>query len=286
MTRIAHLSDLHLIEADPRARSIAGRLRLSLLTLGRRPDPIDRARRATRALREAFEAKADHLVLTGDLTEDGTDEQLRELARILRSSPWPAHRITLVPGNHDAYADGGAWSRALAGPLASWAPTSEPGSVTRVGEASIVAVSTAFHQSIGRSAGRVAPSLMRRIADVVSDRSQRGRAVLLAQHHGPIDRGAAHWLDGLEEHDAQSALGRVHEELHVLCGHAHRVSDHALYPGGERRVFTAPAVVDAARPLRLYRVEGGCLVPDSTRIDGVTVARALARALLEDAAAC
>src|SRR5438270_12500399 len=148
MIRIAHLSDLHLLEDDLSARSLKERLRLSFLTFGRSIDAIDRRARVARALRRAWQAKADHLVVTGDVTEDGIDAQYAVLADMLRRSDWPAHRVTIVPGNHDAYAEAGAWSRALAGPLAAWAATSELGEVVEVDDVAIVPVSTAYHQPV------------------------------------------------------------------------------------------------------------------------------------------
>src|SRR5690348_1512783 len=113
MTRIAHLSDLHLLEDDLAARSLKERLRLSFLTFGRSIDAIARRARVARALQNAWEAEADHLVITGDVTEDGIESQFLVLADVLRESDWPAHRVTLVPGNHDAYAEEDAWSRAF-----------------------------------------------------------------------------------------------------------------------------------------------------------------------------
>ena len=261
MTRIAHLSDLHLLEDDLAARSLKERLRLSFLTFGRSIDAIDRRARVARALRSAWEAEADHLVITGDLTEDGIDEQFEVLAEVLRESDWPARRVTLVPGNHDAYADRDAWSRALDGALADWAATSTPGEVVEVGDVAVVPVSTAYHQPVTRSAGRIDEAHVARLESIVLEDRWRGRAMIFAQHHAPIWRGAIHWVDGLMRADAIARILARASGAHVLCGHVHRASDKPLLAGEPPRVFTAEAVVEHEAPLRLYELRNGALVP-------------------------
>jgi 3',5'-cyclic AMP phosphodiesterase CpdA len=261
MTRIAHISDLHLLEDDLSARSLKERLRLSFLTFGRSIDAIDRRARVARALRCAWEAKADHLVVTGDLTEDGIEVQFEILASVLRESDWPAERITLVPGNHDAYADPVAWTRALEGPLSEWAATSELGRVVEVDDVAIVPVSTAFHQPVTRSAGRIDPDLVERLESIVLEDRWRGRPLVFAQHHAPIWRGAIHWVDGLMRADAIARILSRASGAHVLCGHVHRSSDRPLLTGEPPRIFTADAVVEHDAPLRLYDASDGRLSP-------------------------
>ncbi|HLP15389.1 MAG TPA: metallophosphoesterase [Bacteroidota bacterium] len=79
---IAHLSDLH----------INGRLypeRSELL-------------RAT--LRECDRRGVGHIVVTGDLSHLGTEEELNECVDIFRASGyWDAERLTVTIGNHDIY---------------------------------------------------------------------------------------------------------------------------------------------------------------------------------------
>src|SRR4051794_40675733 len=103
MATIAQLSDLHLVEDDYEERPLSTRARLSCLSLGRPLEPFERRQRALRALAEVRASGADHLVITGDLTEDGAPAQFEVLAEVLADSHFPAERITLVPGNHDAY---------------------------------------------------------------------------------------------------------------------------------------------------------------------------------------
>src|SRR5215831_11304879 len=84
--RIAHLSDFHLLEPDVGRRGLRERVRLGYLSLFRPLDAEGRVRRALGALARACEKGFDHLVISGDLTEDGTAQQFEEVARVLFES--------------------------------------------------------------------------------------------------------------------------------------------------------------------------------------------------------
>ena len=100
---IAHVTDFHVLEANLGSRRSIDRARLRLLSNGRPVDPLDRRRRVEAALEKVRAAQPDHVCITGDLTEDGSDGQFEELASILAGSGLSPARVTLVPGNHDAY---------------------------------------------------------------------------------------------------------------------------------------------------------------------------------------
>ncbi len=96
-----------------------------------------------------------HLLVTGDLTEDGHPNEFEVLAELLDESGIAPERITLIPGNHDLYHQADAWSRAMAGPLARYAPTSQIDRLLTFEGAAILPLSTAVHQTPLRSAGWV-----------------------------------------------------------------------------------------------------------------------------------
>jgi 3',5'-cyclic AMP phosphodiesterase CpdA len=93
------------------------------LSLGRPIEPRERRERVARALAEVRASGVDHLLITGDLTEDGAPEQFEVLAEVLGDSRIPPDHITLVPGNHDAYAGADNYAAALEGPLRAYART-------------------------------------------------------------------------------------------------------------------------------------------------------------------
>jgi Icc protein len=279
MTRIAHLSDLHLLEPEHRQRGAAGRLRLSFLSFFRRLDQEERRVRVLSALATYKASGAAHLVVTGDLTEDGTDAQFEALASVLEESGIDPNEVTLAAGNHDGYCDAGAFERALRGPLRAFAPTSRPGSITVLDELVVVPVSTVIKQAISRSAGAIAHEHLLWVDSLAARMRGQGRALVMAQHHPPFGHATAavNWIDGLQNHVSAIGLLQRHAELHVLHGHRHRSSDLPLVADGTPRVFGATACVDHAAPLRLYEACDGRLWP--ARLP-VAPARAQAPALL------
>lgn len=267
MTRIAHLSDLHLIEAAHARRETSDRIRLSLISFGRPLDDDDRRRRLRRALHQYRVSGADHLVITGDLTEDGTDAQFEVLADVLSENRIDPHEITLTAGNHDAYGDRGAFQRALNGPLRDFNHTSATGAFTALDDVVIAPISTVISQPIARAAGAIASEQLDHVERLVQGFRGSRRAVVIAQHHQPYGHAmsARNWLDGLQNHVPAMGLLERHTETHVLHGHRHHRADIALSANGPARVFGTTACVDDDSPLRLYEACDGHLWPiDST----------------------
>jgi 3',5'-cyclic AMP phosphodiesterase CpdA len=263
MTQLAHLSDLHLLEARHHARSGVERRRLAYLNVGRPRDAEDRRRRALLALQTAKRSGADHVLVTGDLTEDAIDEQFEVLAEVLHESGISPSKVTLIPGNHDVYADGAAFMKALAGPLRAFAETSTPGVPITLRDAVILPVSTAIPQPYTLSAGSIERPALASAAELASDVKKSGRAVVLAMHHPPQRRAnpLMQWIDGLRDHAEVGALLAEHEHVHVLHGHLHEAMDRSVRPGATPRIFGTEAVVNGKTPVRFYHARHGRLVP-------------------------
>jgi 3',5'-cyclic-AMP phosphodiesterase len=222
MTRIAHLSDIHLN---------GGRERY-----GRLSSALSRA---------DSEWGARYLVLTGDLTADGHPCQFAELARALETS-WP-HGGTIVPGNHDV-GDFGRMHGTYLGRFASQGPV-------ELGDAVVLGLDTRYPArvplfgALGR-VGHRQMGLLRLLA--ASGTSERAQHVLVAMHHGPQKSGLG-YFDGLT--DRKHVLRILHGAPHmsILCGHDHRALDLG-------QVHAAPSVATAVGdPLRIYDVGQGGL---------------------------
>jgi Icc protein len=263
MTTIAHITDLHIVEPDYQERPWGERARLHYLSFGRPIEPEERKKRVARALEEVHAAGVDHLLITGDLTEDGKPEQFEVLAELLAESRIASDRITLVPGNHDAYEDGGAYAEAMAGPLKAYAPTSEIGSCLALRDATIVPVSTSFHQSCLRSAGAIAKAEMERLVEIAVDPTLRGKPLIFAQHHQPGRHylPILQWIDGFTDHRDLSALFERCPHLYVVHGHTHRATNRSVGRDQTPRIFSAKAVVESQMTLRLYDASPGGLSP-------------------------
>lgn len=266
MATIAHLSDLHLIEADHERRGTRGRMRLRYLSLGRELAAEARVERLRAALVQYRQSRACHLVVTGDLTEDGTEAQFELFAAVLAQSGIDPREVTLTPGNHDVYADPAGFQRALEGPLKPFARTSQAGAVTMIDGIALLPLCTAIAQSVARSAGLLAREQLAFIAQAAAELRQSRCAVVLAQHHPPHrHRGRVlHWFDGLQNAAEVTSLLARHVELHVLHGHWHRASSLPALREGRVRVFGASACVEAADPLRFYEAVDGYLSPIET----------------------
>lgn len=277
MTRIAHLTDVHMLESGHAARAIGERMRLSFLTLGRAIDAEVHKRRFESALREAWLTRADHLVISGDLTEDGLPEQFELFAEVLAESPWSPDDVTIVPGNHDAYVDLNAFERALEGPLSAFRRTSTPGTITELRDATVVALSTTIDQHWLRAAGRVGEAARAMLERLSLREAKRDRPVVVAMHHPPMPWGLQlRWIEGLLDVDAVSALLGRHPNAHVLCGHIHSGGDHRVRGNEDPQIFVGDAVVDGATPVRVYEAIGDRLYPVDDRVPEIDPFDALA----------
>jgi 3',5'-cyclic-AMP phosphodiesterase len=260
--RIAHLSDVHLIAARSARRTYG--LRSRAVRFGRTSDPALRGKRLATALRAVKESAADHLVVSGDLTELGDEAEYDLFGEILADSGLDAERITLIPGNHDAYTARDGWERALRGPLAPWADASaRVGSAVHVvdrGEAAFVPLDVTVHQSVLWSGGELRSEAAARIDRLARDPALADRPLILVMHHPPFpkhDNAAYRFVDSLKGSDFVYELLARHRNLHLCHGHFHRAVD-------RERIFGAPGVADdvVGEPrVRLYDVTGASLAP-------------------------
>ncbi|MDP9152154.1 MAG: metallophosphoesterase [Myxococcota bacterium] len=261
-TRIAHLSDVHMLDARPSRTRSGWSMNHRFLSFGRALDARARRRKLVNALSEARHAGADHLVLSGDLTEIGSPHEFESLAEVLHESAIAPERITLVPGNHDLYSSANGWRDALAGPLAAFAPTSAraAGLVVECAGVHLLPLDVAFHQPVTRSAGLMADPTFDILERRVADDGLARRPLVVVQHHPPFVRQtrAWHWVDGLIGAARLMILLERFRHVFVLHGHLHAVVNRAL-ACGVTRVLGATAVVDDgdAPRIRLYDVSDG-----------------------------
>lgn len=272
--RIAHLSDLHILDPKTRRSSARYRLASKLVSMGRAIDPRARALKLAGALRAAKASGADHFVISGDLTELGDQTEFEHFAEVLEDANMPEDSVTLVPGNHDAYTSESAWKKAIAGPLRRFANASagEPGKVVDGGDVAFLPIDTSCFQNIVRAGGEFTADAARAVEARLEDPALRSKAIVLVLHHAPFAHYKTpmmQWLDSLRGCTQVIDLLRRHPRLQVLHGHLHRVVDRMLEVKGSTRtrIFGAPAVCDANEPgreaggehVRMYDVRDGAL---------------------------
>jgi 3',5'-cyclic-AMP phosphodiesterase len=232
--------------------------------MGRTNDPALRGKRLATALRAVKASGADHLVVSGDLTELGDDAEYELFGEVLADSGIDAERITLIPGNHDAYTTRDGWERALRGPLAPWADASaRAGSTAHVvdrGDAAFLPLDVTIHQSVLWSGGELRPETAARIDRLARDPALAAKPLVIVIHHPPFpkhDNAAYRFVDSLKGSPLVYELLARHPNLHLLHGHFHRALD-------RERMFGAPGVaddLDGEPRVRLYEVNGSALVP-------------------------
>lgn len=289
--RIAHLSDVHILDTRQRTRHARYRFATKLVTLGQRAtSPLSRTTRLARALSIARAKGADHVVISGDLTEVGDMAEFEQFAEVLHESGLPREAITLVPGNHDAYTGVDGWEKAMRGPLAAFAAgsaSSEAGKVVDRGPVAFLPIDTTCFQTIAWSGG----IFTRQTADAIERRARdpglRNKALVLVVHHPPFHPvKMMSWIDGLRGAAIVLDLLSRQPRLQLLHGHLHRIFNHIVGHGrhggheikvkpagqggaqnGERaRLFGAPAVCDGpddAPRVRFYETSPGAEVVEA-----------------------
>ncbi|MEM6679984.1 MAG: metallophosphoesterase [Pseudomonadota bacterium] len=206
VTRLVQISDLHITEgdrltrggADPRARTQA--LVAAIETLEERAGPID------------------GVVITGDLTDDGTVEQCVAARALLEPL---LNRLHLVPGNHDTRSalsevfpehfcpvpeDRGA---GVAPPPLHW--TRKIGGLTVVGLDTTVP--DAAHGELDDRGFRI-----------LEDALETAQALVILMHHHPFDAGNR-MMDARRLRDGEALIDLVSSATNVrllACGHVHR----------------------------------------------------------------
>lgn len=274
--RIAHLSDLHLLDRRP-----AYDFRCRFVSIQRPLDAVARAKRFVDALKIALKSGAQHIVISGDLTEMGSPTEYEHLAELLDEAKVDPEAVTLIPGNHDAYTSPEGWKRALSGPLAAFAKSSAgaPGKVVERGDLALLPIDVTKYQSVARSGGELTQATIDAIEARLADRALEKKAVVVVQHHPPFSNPHSPWhfIDGLAGYARMLACLATHPHVQLLHGHTHQITDRVVQlplQVGERlrsvaasvrlvpRVFSAPAIVEdeLGRPrVRLYDLRDGRL---------------------------
>lgn len=197
-------------------------------------DPAPQLERVVSAVR-ALPNPIDAVVVTGDLTDDGSEENYRRARRLLEPLGVPVY---VLAGNHDD-------RRRLRGAFELPGSGAEPVNYSvQVGGLRLVVLDSIVP---GRDPGAYGPEQLRWLDEEL--RRDGEAPTVLAVHHPPLATGAPDWdAINLEPGDRR-ALGEVvarHPQIRAIVGgHLHRAATATL---AGRTVFSGPSTCLQVRP--------------------------------------
>lgn len=228
MFRLAHLSDPHVRDfTGAQLRDFFGKRAVGGLNL-----LLFRRRKHRPELLQAMQAdlrtrSVDHLAITGDLSNLSLESEWRAAARWIEGLGWGAERITVVPGNHDAYVEqavrSGGFERLFAPYLqADVRSADQTYPFVRVrGEVALVGVSTCVPTGDLAAWGQIGEAQLARLERVLSAPELAGKTRVLLLHHPPVAHRPPENRNLRDRAALCSLLARTGCEL-VLHGHDHR----------------------------------------------------------------
>jgi len=257
--RIAHVSDLHVLA--PSGFELR-RILFNKRVTGYANLVMKRARVYRRdyllSVLAAAASAADHLVVTGDITNLSLESEYEEAVRLLEDAA-RSTEVTVVPGNHDIYLPSihrerrfphhfGAFTESDLPALALDLPAGRFPCVKLRGPAALVGLTSAIPRPPFVSAGHVGKAQLAALEQVLRDPEVSRRTPVVLVHHSPFDsRFRLEQLrSGLVDAGALRAALQALARGLVLYGHLH-VRQHgwlATASGGLDVVCATAAALD------------------------------------------
>lgn len=267
MFKLAHLSDPH-VGPLPSAGTgaLLNKRFLGYLSWKRRRQNVHRTEVLDTLLADIGATTPDHIALTGDLINISLPDEFPLGAAWLARLGSP-ERVSLVPGNHDAYVampwqdSWRHWQDYMAGDPETAVPAHRGFQdfpyLRRRGKLALIGLSTALPTPLGFASGRLGAAQLEKLSALLDSTAREGLCRVVLLHHPPT--GGIAWRKHLSD---ATAFGRVlatqGAEL-VLHGHDHTTT-HKTLPGprGPVPVFgiasASQAMAGKQRPASQYRV--------------------------------
>lgn len=245
----AHLSDPHLTTLQGvRWRQLMNKRMLGYLSWHRRRRAEHRSEVLDALLEDLQQTRPEHVVITGDLTHVGLPDEFHQ-ARLWLDRLGACDRVTVIPGNHDAYVRT-AWDSTYA----QWAPymQSDPEYAGESGQAmfptlrvrngvALIGLSSAVASAPFMATGTLGKAQRERFSRLLQMTGRQGLFRLVLLHHPPRVEDEK-WRKRLTD---GRALCRILDEQGaelILHGHGHRIAESGVpYKGGEIPVFGIPS---------------------------------------------
>jgi 3',5'-cyclic AMP phosphodiesterase CpdA len=270
MFTLAHLSDPHLSPMPrPKLRELMSKRAVGYFNWrsnrGAHHSPDFLSTLVTDMKHRGF----DHLAVTGDLVNLGLPDEYG-LARRFLESLGVGEKVSMVPGNHDAYVRGTAllhvdmWKEYIAG--------DEPAQKTgiagaafpylrRRGDLAIIGLSTAIPTAPFLATGKLGKAQLLELEHLLKITGEECRFRVILIHHPPAGRHSPHEIL-IDAKAFCAVVAREGAEL-VLHGHKHKAMMQKIKgPGGDVNVIGVPSASNpGANPERggaynVYRIGG------------------------------
>lgn len=239
--RIAHISDLHVLAMDAlRPQHMFGKRLTGYANLKLKRTRHHTQERLDRVAAGLRDLAPDHLVVTGDLTNLALEAEFERVGFFLRGLGIDASRITVVPGNHDAYTQGSYKSQYLPAFLPEFLQADiQVAPHKRVlntfpfvrllgSDVALLALCSAVPRLPFVAAGQIGAPQLSGVSELLAHPSLSGRKLFVLVHH-PLhmpEKGSKRWFESLR--DAAALVGTLtpHAQFVVLHGHLHRRMTH------------------------------------------------------------
>lgn len=170
--------------------------------------------------------QANHLVISGDLTHIGTQQECRQVADWLAGLGSP-RQVSVIPGNHDSYvrddyADTlGLWSSYMSGDNASTSSLDNlfP-SYRKRGALAIIGLSTAVPTAPFFATGKLGMAQINHMKECLEDARREGLFRVIVLHHGPLIDSNKFRKRLIDAPQFRQAINSTGAEL-ILHGHGH-----------------------------------------------------------------
>jgi len=236
MFTLAHLSDLHLA-LTPKPSELASKRGLGYINWQRKRKYIHRLDVLAAITRDLQARSAEHVAVTGDLTNFSLPGEYAWAKRWLESIGQPTD-VTVIPGNHDVYVRSAGEL-----PTKFWGDYMRGDDglerfpfVRRRADVALIALSTAVSTGPFMATGRLGERQLARLAEALEQTRGSFRTVLI--HHPPLSPARRFFRRLIDGADLRRVLAATGAEL-LLHGHDHRRSLVWLQGTGNRKI---PAV--------------------------------------------
>jgi 3',5'-cyclic AMP phosphodiesterase CpdA len=256
---VAHLSDPHFARVD----QIDKRDLLSKRLFGYLRWKLKRRFEQSYELlnilhKDLQQAKPDHIVVTGDLTQLSLPAEFEKARDWLQSLGTP-EQVTVIPGNHDTYVKT-AWHQSFAlwlDYMLSDTKDLQAGSITSLDELyptlrirnriALIGINTAQPSAPHLATGSIGADQLKKLENILKQLNGQRLFRIILIHHPPVS-GVVNWRRSLTDAQfLQTLLERYGAEL-VLFGHAHKTAHGDLAtPAGLIPAMGAPSASSLRR---------------------------------------